>query len=99
MKITTTITKHIAELSGLNLTEQETDSFTLSLSSIVDYIGTLAKLDTDGVEPLTHVLPERNRTRADSVNDSYDRTELIANAAKHTSEYVVVPKTFGEGGA
>jgi len=45
--------KHIAKLARLGITEQEEEKFQKELSSILDYVGELNKIDTEGVEPMS----------------------------------------------
>jgi|SRR3989344_5810350 len=49
-KLTKTDVLHIAELAKLDLTEDEVTKFLPQLSTIVDYIGNLSKIDTSKVE-------------------------------------------------
>jgi aspartyl-tRNA(Asn)/glutamyl-tRNA(Gln) amidotransferase subunit C len=98
MNLTDDITRHIAKLSGLRLTDEEISDMTRDLGSIVGYMDTLARLNTEGTEPLTHVQPQRNHMRKDVRGQSAPRDELIGNAPGRKDGYVVAPKTFGEGG-
>src|SRR5687768_15146709 len=45
----------IATLSRLSLTDEERTMFATQLSSILDYVGKLSEVNTDGVEPMQHV--------------------------------------------
>ena len=49
-KLTKTDVLHIAELARLKLTESEVLKFLPQLSTIVDYIGKLSKIDTSKVQ-------------------------------------------------
>ena len=49
-KLTKTDVLHIAELARLKLTESEVLKFLPQLSTIVDYIGNLSKIDTSKVD-------------------------------------------------
>ncbi|KKR70339.1 MAG: Aspartyl/glutamyl-tRNA(Asn/Gln) amidotransferase subunit C [Candidatus Woesebacteria bacterium GW2011_GWA2_40_7b] len=49
-KLTKTDVLHIAELAKLDLTEDEVKKFVPQLSTIVDYIGNLSKIDTSKVD-------------------------------------------------
>ena len=63
------------------------------LGAIVDYMEILKQIDTDGVEPLSHVFNITNVMREDEVVPSYPREDILKNAPEHTDETVVVPKT------
>ena len=54
MAITTADVEKIAELARLELTAEETESFTNQLSSIITHIDKLNELDTSNVAPMSH---------------------------------------------
>jgi len=64
------------------------------LGAVIDYMDVLNRLDTDGVEPLSHVFNITNVMRSDDVKPSYDRELLLSNAPERTDETVIVPKTI-----
>ena len=55
----------------------------------------LNELDTDGVEPLTHLFAEENVFREDTVVNGDSREEMLANAPEVKEGQYVVPKTIG----
>ena len=57
--------KHIAKLARLGLTEKEINEFRKELSSILDYIEKLKKVDVVGVKPTSHPFKVENVTRRD----------------------------------
>ena len=65
---------------------------TAQLEQIVAYMDVLNKLDTTGVEPMSHVFPVKNVLREDEVLPSQDRTELLAGAPVPDQEAFLVPK-------
>lgn len=97
MKLSRTMTEHIAKLSGLTLSEAELDAMTRDLGAVVQYMAVLESLDTKGVEPRPHILPDANVWRADDCAPSADRAGLLENAPAQQDGYVVVPRTV-EGG-
>jgi aspartyl-tRNA(Asn)/glutamyl-tRNA(Gln) amidotransferase subunit C len=93
MQITKELVEYVAELSRIKLDEQSTAKMEKELGAIVEYMEILNSLDTEGVEPLSHVFNITNVMREDDVVPSYDRAEILKNAPEHTDETVVVPKT------
>ncbi len=93
MLITKELVEYVAQLSRIKLDEQQTEKMEKELGAIVEYMEVLNKLDTDGVEPLSHVFNITNVMREDNVVESYDRAEILKNAPDHTDETFVVPKT------
>lgn len=92
MKITEELVDYVSVLSRLKLDEDERAAMTAELEKIVSYMDVLERLDTQGVEPLSHVLSVRNVTRADVVEPSFDREELLKSAPKRDQETFLVPK-------
>lgn len=92
MLITNEIVSYIAELSRIRLSEDQIEKMKDELGVFIDYMDILNKLDTEGVEPMSHVFSLTNAMREDAVNPSYDRAELLKNAPEHTDATIVVPK-------
>ena len=84
--------KHVALLARLSLTGQEIAIFAEQLSAILNYAETINQLDTDGVEPLTHILPVKNVFRPDEIKPSMPREEILANAPLAEEGQYKVPK-------
>ena len=51
----------------------------------------MKELDTEGVEPMSHVFSYNNVMREDVVVPSYDRNEIIKNAPKKEAGCIIVP--------
>ena len=92
MKITTELVDYISELSRVELQAGEKRDMTAELERIVAYMDVLNKLDTDGVEPMSHVFPVKNVLREDEVLPSQDRAELLAGSPAPDGEAFLVPK-------
>ncbi|HAP67009.1 MAG TPA: hypothetical protein DCQ99_04190, partial [Nitrospinae bacterium] len=65
MKLSIKEVEHVAELARLELTDAEKERFAEQLSNILTHIDKLNRLDTDSVEPTSHVLPVKNIFRDD----------------------------------
>lgn len=59
--------KHIAKLARLGLGEEEIEKFQKDLSTILDYIEKLKKVDISKVEPTSHSVLLENIKRKDEV--------------------------------
>ena len=53
---------------------------------------TLAELDTDGVEPMTHAVPMELRLRDDQVAPSMPVDEAVGQAPDRADDFFQVPK-------
>ena len=93
MNITPELVEHIAGLSRLELEAGEKRDMTAELERIVAYMDVLDKLDTTGVEPMSHVFPVKNVLREDEAAPSQDRAELLAGSPAPDREAFLVPKT------
>ncbi|NQY80328.1 MAG: Asp-tRNA(Asn)/Glu-tRNA(Gln) amidotransferase subunit GatC [Candidatus Caenarcaniphilales bacterium] len=62
--------KKIASLAKLSLSEEELESHAENLNKILEYVETLEKLPTQGVEPITGPLDLKQVIRADECDPS-----------------------------
>lgn len=92
MKITEELVDYVSTLSRLRLPREEKARMTGELEQIVTYMDTLNTLDTDGVEPMSHIFPLKNVLRADKVVPSADREALLSCAPDRDEETFRVPK-------
>lgn len=67
MRLTGDQIEHLAELARLELTDVEKVKFGSQLSSILEYVNALSKVDTEGVEPTLQVTGLENVAREDRV--------------------------------
>ncbi|HIY16859.1 MAG TPA: Asp-tRNA(Asn)/Glu-tRNA(Gln) amidotransferase subunit GatC [Candidatus Intestinimonas stercorigallinarum] len=93
MKITEEMVDYVSQLSRLRLPQEEKVRMTGELEQILVYMDVLEGLDTDGVEPMSHVIPLKNVLRADEVVPSEDRAALLSNAPAPDEAAFLVPKT------
>lgn len=92
MKITEELVDYVSTLSRLRLPQEEKAKLAGELEQIVTYMDTLNTLDTDGVEPMSHIFPLKNVLRADKVVPSADREALLSGAPDRDEETFRVPK-------
>jgi len=91
MALTLEEVDHIASLARLRLTPDEKARFREQLSSILDYMATLRRLDTSAIEPTATVLPLRTVLRPDVVTPSLPVGELLALAPAAEAQMFRVP--------
>lgn len=93
--ITTDDVRHLAALSNLQLTDDETRSLQVDLANILAYIDQLNTLDTSGVEPTYQVTGLENIWRDDTVQVSAaDREKLLGLAPEQADDSVKVPQVL-----
>ena len=81
---------NLEALSAIALGEEEREAMQPELQSAIDRFDKLRNLNTEGVEPLTHVFPLENVTREDRVVPSMPNEELLANAKREKGGAFVV---------
>lgn len=86
--------EYVGILAKLELSEAEKEQAKADMGRMLDYIDKLGELDTDGVEPMSHVFSVENVFREDVVTNGDDRERLLSNAPQEKDGMFVVPPTF-----
>jgi len=94
MKISKEDVKKVAELARLEFNEAQTEKFTEQLGNILEYIEKLNELDTDDVEPTSHVLNISTPLREDKVQKLLTIDEVLQNAPESEDDFFVVPQVI-----
>ena len=82
---------HVARLARLRLADDEVETMSAELSTILDHVETMSELDLEGVEPTSRVVDAENVLRADEVAASLTREAALANAPDPASGSFRVP--------
>lgn len=86
----------VAGLARLTLREDELDTFTGQLASILDHAADVEALELDDVPPTSHPYPLQNVTRPDHVWPCLDRDEVLAAAPAAEQGMFRVPPVLGD---
>lgn len=97
--MTTAISKddvlHLAQLSNLQLSDDEIASLQTDLANILQYVEQLGELDTAGVEPTYQVTDLENVFRKDEVVlAEADREALLRLSPDQKDHQIKVPKVL-----
>lgn len=84
----------ISILAKLDLSQEEKLRAKEDMQKILTYVDKLNELDTDGVEPLTHIFPVHNVFREDVVSNGSQKESMLANAPQRRDDMYQVPKTI-----
>lgn len=87
--------EYVGILAKLELSGEEKEQAKKDLGQMLDYVDKLEELDTEGIEPMTHIFPLENVFREDEVINGDTKTEILSNAPERTEDNFVVPKTIG----
>ncbi len=86
--------QEIAALARLRLTEEEVVHYQHDLNRILDYMAQLNAVDTDGIEPMTHIQDWGNVLREDVHLRRITHEEALKNAPDADADYFRVPKVI-----
>ncbi len=86
--------EYVGILAKLELSPEEKEQAKKDMGSMLDYIDKLGELDTEGVEPMSHVFPVKNVFREDIVTNGDMREDILKNAPGQKDGMFVVPRTF-----
>ncbi len=86
--------EYVGILAKLELSGEEREQAKKDMGRMLDYIDKLNELDTEGVEPMSHIFPVNNVFRSDEVTNDDDSENMLLNAPKKKEGTYMVPKTF-----
>ena len=92
MEIDNEIVDKIASLSKLSFSGEQKEAIKNDMNKMLNFIGKLEEVDTDGVEPLIHMTEDVNVLRADDAVSDITQKEALKNAPKKDSTYFKIPK-------
>lgn len=86
---------HLAQLSSLQLTDDEITGLQADISNILGYVEQLGKLNTEGIEPTYQLTGLSNVWRDDKVIDyGISREDLLKLSSEVIDNQVKVPKVL-----
>lgn len=93
-KIDRQLTKHVAKLANIPITETEAEELASAFSETLIVVDELQKLAVDNTEPTHQVTGLTNVTRDDVVDKEkmFTQEQALANASKTYQGFFVVPR-------
>jgi aspartyl-tRNA(Asn)/glutamyl-tRNA(Gln) amidotransferase subunit C len=91
------VTRKIAHLARLQLTNDEIGRYTSELGKILDFVAQLSEVNVNGVEPAIHGIPLEPRFREDEpIRLSEEETKrIVACSEQSLYEQYKVPQVIG----
>ncbi|GAB3201899.1 aspartyl-tRNA(Asn)/glutamyl-tRNA(Gln) amidotransferase subunit C [Pontibacter aydingkolensis] len=86
--------RKLAHLARLEFNEEKEQEVLQDLNKILNWVDQLRELDTENVEPLTHMSEEVNVLREDVAQNTITHEQALLNAPKKDSDYFRVPKVL-----
>lgn len=85
---------NLEKLARLQLDDEERTALAGDLQKILDMVGRLRQLNTDGVEPLVYLSDGQTTARADEVVGQVTTEAALKNAPSHDDQFFRVPKVI-----
>ena len=82
----------IAHLARIDISTSEADATLAQLNDIFGMIERMSKVDTEGIEPMSHPLGGVQRLREDRVTEPDAREENLKNAPQTQDGLFLVPR-------
>ena len=82
--------ENVCILAKLSLSDEAKEKAKEDMQKMLDYVEKLDELDTDGVEPLSHIFGDKN-----VVTNGDNKEAMLMNAPKAKEGQYQVPKTIG----
>ena len=94
MQIDKKTVRKIAHLARLEFKDKDEEAIIKDLNKMLEWVGKLNELNTEGIEPLTHLSEEVNVMRKDELKKHISHEQGLKNAPKKDSDYFRVPKVL-----
>ena len=92
--VTPEIVKQVAMLARLRLEGKTLTHIAAQLDEILQYVQQLQAVETNGIEPTSHVLPLANVLRKDEPRACLSQDEVLSLAPATQRPFVTVPKVL-----
>jgi aspartyl-tRNA(Asn)/glutamyl-tRNA(Gln) amidotransferase subunit C len=93
--ISSDVIEEVEILAKLQLTPEEKVKAGQDMEEMIEYFDKMNELDTEGVEPLTHIFNMGNVMREDEITNEDGSEDALKNAPEKHNMAFVVPKTVG----
>lgn len=92
MSVDTQTVKRVAHLARIKVSDDDATRMTGELNTILGFVEQLDEVDIDGIEPLTSVVEQTMKKRADGVTDGSKADDIVLNAPASEDRFFMVPK-------
>jgi aspartyl-tRNA(Asn)/glutamyl-tRNA(Gln) amidotransferase subunit C len=92
MSVDQATVRRIAYLARIAVTDAEVPHLQSEINAILAFVEDLAKVNVEGVEPMTSVIPMKLPMREDVVTDGEIQALVLANAPLSEDGFFLVPK-------
>jgi aspartyl-tRNA(Asn)/glutamyl-tRNA(Gln) amidotransferase subunit C len=92
MKVDKKEVEYAAMLARIELSEEEKELYSEQLSTILEFFDRLKEVDTENVQPTSHVIDLVNAYRSDQVRPGPGVEAVLQNAPERSDRFFRVPK-------
>ena len=92
MSVDSRTVRRIARLARIALDGREAVAMETELNALLSWVEQLSEVNVDGVAPMTSVVAQKLKMRADVVTDGGRAADVLRNAPLSEEEFFVVPK-------
>ena len=93
-RITSEQVHYIAGLARLSLDESDVERVAADMDRILEYVDSLAELDTSGITPTAHAIELSTPVREDEAAPGMDPELAVSNAPERVDSAFSVPKVL-----
>lgn len=86
--------RQVAQLARLQLAPEQTEHYARQLSSILEMVDALSRVDTEDVAPMAHPLDMVQRLRPDLVSETNQREAMQSIAPQVADGIYLVPRVI-----
>jgi aspartyl-tRNA(Asn)/glutamyl-tRNA(Gln) amidotransferase subunit C len=94
MSVDAATVRRIAHLARIAVADDEVAHLQGEINAILAFVEQLAKVDVEGVEPMTSVTPMHMKQREDAVTDGGIAADVVRNAPASEDGFFLVPKVI-----
>ena len=91
MKVNDKLIADLSKLAKLKFNAEGSKKIKADLNTILRFIDTISKIETDSLKPLIYISNEVNVLRNDEISNKLSQKDTLKNAPKKDSDYFKVP--------
>ena len=91
-KISAADVRKVAQLSRLQLPEDQIEMYTAQLEKILAYVEQLQSIDTENIPPTTRAVEVVNSFREDNIQNLIEKEDILEQAPHREGDFFRVPK-------
>ena len=95
-KISSSDVRKVAQLSRLQLSDDQVEIYAEQLEKILTYVEQLQSIDTENIPPTTRAVEVVNVLREDIVQKTADREAILDQAPSREGDFFRVPKILAD---